>query len=63
MPTTKLCDTVQVEDDNNLSCQVNGAVADGAYSVVIFTRDATTATNIGSATAISRSATYTVSDF
>jgi IPT/TIG domain-containing protein len=63
VPTTKLCDTIQVESDTDLSCQISGAVADGAYSVVIFTRDATTATNIGSTTALSRSATYTVSDY
>jgi IPT/TIG domain len=63
VPVTKLCDTVQVESDTSLSCQINGAVADGAYTVVIFTRDATTAANIGAATAISRSATYTVSDY
>lgn len=63
VPTTTLCDTVQVESDTDLSCQLSGAVDDGAYSVVIFTRDATTAANIGTTTAVSRSATYVVSDF
>lgn len=63
VPVTQLCDTVQVESDTVLSCQLNGALADGAYSVVIITRDGTTATDIGAATAVSRSATYSVSDF
>lgn len=62
VPTSRLCDTVQVEGDTSLSCQINGAVTDGAYTVMMFTR-AATATNIATGTAISRSATYTVSDF
>jgi hypothetical protein len=62
VPTTKLCDTVQVESDTDLSCQISGAVTDGAYSVVLMSR-AATATAIATITAVSRSATYTVSDF
>jgi hypothetical protein len=62
VPTTRLCDTVQVESDTSLSCQLNGANTDGAYTVVLFTRAVTT-TNIATATAVSRSAAYFVSDF
>lgn len=63
VPTTNVCNTVQVESDTTLSCQLAANVNDGAYTVVLIVRDGTTATNIGSASAVSRSAGYFVSDF
>jgi hypothetical protein len=66
VPTTGLCGSVQVVSDTELNCQLTAAItAKGAYSAVIFTRDHTDATKIATAgaTAVSRSATYTISAF
>jgi hypothetical protein len=60
--TASLCGSVQVESDSVLTCSLTAAVADGAYSVVIFDEGAA-GTAIASVTAVSKAATYTVSDF
>jgi hypothetical protein len=57
-----LCDRVQVETDTTLTCQLNVAATDGAYTVVDVT-DGASAVLIGAISSYSRGATYTVSDF
>jgi hypothetical protein len=61
--TEYMCGNVQVESNTVLTCSLTAAVPDGAYTVLIVDEDATTAGDIGAATAFSRAATYTVSDF
>jgi hypothetical protein len=60
--TASLCGSVLVESDTLLTCKLTAAVADGAYTAVIFDEGAA-GTAIAQATAISKAATYTVSDF
>lgn len=55
------CGNVQVESDTQLSCTLTAAVADGAYTVLVIV-DAS-GTTLTSTTAMSASATYTVSDY
>jgi hypothetical protein len=62
VPTTNLCGSVQVESDTVLSCSLTAAVTDGPYSVVIVD-EGTAGTAIASLTAISKSSTYSISDF
>jgi hypothetical protein len=58
-----LCNTIQVDSPTSLTCQLAGAVSDGAYSVVLLTLNGSSAIVAASSSTISRGATYAVADF
>lgn len=58
-----LCNTIQVDSPNSLTCQLAANVSDGAYSVVLLTLDGSSLIVAATSSTISRSATYAVADF